>query len=350
MNFAPTTKNKECGHAQSVAAHAAYHIVLAAFVLAQSVQAVVVQRDWIWISVPLVLITAHLMHGLTVAFHEAVHGLLWRNRFLNDLDGTNIGIFSLTSLSLFRCVHGAHHAHFTTERDDELWPFVRTRAPRWARRLAAFLELTTSLAYSQFLLLRAFLRPGSAIKNPKVRRRIWMELALMVVVWTGILLAVSHWQVWKYFLWMYLAPAFLAANFHTWRKFIEHMGLTGSTVKSATRSVVDRGWLGRLISFTLLNEPYHGIHHLRPSLRQGDVPQNVAMLDPAASGDLPPFPSYWLALQDMLRSLGDPRVGAQWRGIVTSGKQFDAEQQARSTDPGHPANVGRSASEPSMKV
>ena len=149
---------------------------------------------------------------------------------------------------------------------------------------------------------------------------------------------------------MYLAPAFLAANFHTLRKFIEHMGLTGATVKSATRSVVDRGWLGRLISFTLLNEPYHGIHHLRPSLRQADVPQNAAMLEPAASGDLPPYPSYWCALQDMLRSLGDPRVGAQWRGIVTSRKQSDVEQQARSVGPIHTADVGRSASEPSMKV
>jgi hypothetical protein len=45
-----------------------------------------------------------------------------------------------------------------------------------------------------------------------------MELALMVVVWSGIIAAVSYAGVWRYFLWMYLAPAFVAANLQTWRK------------------------------------------------------------------------------------------------------------------------------------
>ncbi|MGB7793042.1 MAG: hypothetical protein WBL39_17720, partial [Terrimicrobiaceae bacterium] len=64
--------------------------------------------------------------------------------------------------------------------------------------------------------------------------------------------------MWRYFLWLYLAPVFLAANMQSLRKYIEHVGLTGSGVNNCTRSIVSHGWLGRLVSFTLLHEPYHG--------------------------------------------------------------------------------------------
>jgi hypothetical protein len=112
---------------------------------------------------------------------------------------------------------------------------------------------------------------------------------------------------------MHLAPAWLAANMQSWRKFVEHMGLTGTTVNSATRSVVGTNWFGRFMAFTLLNEPMHGIHHQQAGIPQASVPRHVAKLTPVADDDIPPFPSYWQATLHMIRSLGDPRIGAQWR-------------------------------------
>ena len=82
---------------------------------------------------------------------------------------------------------------------------------------------------------------GSPIRNKKLRRRIWAEFALTAGVWICLLAAVAWWGAWKYFLWMYLAPAYLAANMQSWRKYIEHVGLTGSTVNSSTRSIVSGG-------------------------------------------------------------------------------------------------------------
>lgn len=267
----------------------------------------------LWWAVPLVLLAAHLMHGAAVGFHEATHGLLRKNRRFNEFDGVLLGVFSFTSFSLYRAAHQTHHAHFATERDEELWPFVFTKAPRWGRMLVAFFELSCGLVYTPLLFLRSFLRAGSPIRSQKVRRRIWAELALMVVVWTGIIAAVSCWQVWHYFGWMYLAPAFVAGNLQSWRKYVEHVGLTGSTVNSATRHIVAEGWTGRLVAFTLLHEPYHGVHHLHVGMPHAELPCHVAELLPATPDERAPFPSYRHAMMDVLRSLGDPRVGAQWQ-------------------------------------
>ena len=292
----------------------AFQIVVVLFFFTEIALAAVLQSgSSLWLAVPLVLIASHLMHGAAIGFHEATHGLLRRNRRLNELDGVLLGVFSFMSFSLYRAAHQLHHMHLATERDEELWPFVHPASPRWARMLAAFLELTAGLLFLPILFLRIFLRTGSPIRSRKVRRRIWAELALMIVVWIGVFAAVAHWQVWRYFLCMYLVPAYLAGNLQSWRKYIEHVGLTGSTVNSSTRSIVADGWPGRVVAFTLLHEPYHGVHHLHVGVPHAELPWLAPSLAPAEPDELRPFPNYRHALLHLLRSLADPRVGAQWR-------------------------------------
>jgi fatty acid desaturase len=111
---------------------------------------------------------------------------------------------------------------------------------------------------------------------------------------------------------MYFGPALLAGNLQSWRKYIEHVGLTGSTVKSATRSIVADNLIGRLVSFTLLHEPYHGVHHLRAGITHAELPQYRADLQPETEDEKAPFPSYRQAFLDLFRCLSDPRVGPQW--------------------------------------
>jgi fatty acid desaturase len=279
-----------------------------------------VWAGWIWLTIPLALVAAHLMHGLLIGFHEASHGLLRKSRRLNEFDGVLIGIFSFLPFSLYRVVHQMHHMHLATEKDTELWPFVLTRAPRWARRLAAFLELTLGLFYSPLIFLRVFVHPRTLVRSRKVRRRIWLELALSFVAWGAVLAAVAFWGVWKYFLWLYLVPAMIAANLQTWRKYVEHLGLTGNTVNSSTRSIVPRSWLGHLFAYTLLHEPYHGVHHTNAALPHRVLPQFTDVLTPKEPGEMPPFVSYRQALPDLIRSLRDPRVGAQWREPARNGQ------------------------------
>jgi fatty acid desaturase/ABC-type phosphate/phosphonate transport system substrate-binding protein len=265
-----------------------------------------------WFTWPLVLIVAHLMHGHLIAFHEAAHGSLCPDHRLNDILGLFIGMFSFMSLSLYRAAHHSHHSYLGTERDEELWPFVVPSMPRWRRCLAVVSELFLGLVYTPLLFLRSLIRSDSVIRNRNRRRRIWMEIWLIASVWSAVLSIVAFANAWNYLLVMYLIPASLAGCMQSLRKYIEHMGMTGSTVLGSTRSIVDPGLLGRLLAFTLFHEPFHGVHHKYARLPHAALPQFREDLEPAGPPELPPFLTYRQALLDMLPSLLDPKVGSQW--------------------------------------
>src|SRR3954447_756533 len=257
-----------------------FQTLVISLALTETAIGLTVWAGWIWLTIPLVLLAAHFMHGLLIGFHEASHGLLRKSRRLNEFDGVLIGIFSFLPFSLYRVVHQMHHMHLATERDTELWPFVLPQAPRWARCLAAFLELTLGLFYSPLIFLRVFVHRHSLVRSRKVRRRIWLELALTIVAWGIALATISFFGLWKYFVWIYLMPGLIAANLQSWRKYIEHLGLTGNTVNSSTRTIVPKSWLGRLFAYTLLHEPYHGVHHENAGLPHDVLPRFTSLLTP----------------------------------------------------------------------
>jgi fatty acid desaturase len=297
----------------------AFQLLVLGLVGTEALLLLALQHNFLWIAVPLALVIAHLMHGTLIGLHEAAHGLLRKSRRFNEFDGTIIGTLSLMSFSLYRADHQTHHAYLATERDYEFWPLSKPEIPRWKRCFAAVCELNLGLFYGPFVFLRAFLLSTSPVRSKRVRRRIWVELVLMVVMWTLTLFAVGYFGVWKYFIWMYLAPALLAANLQSWRKYIEHVGMTGDTVNGSTRSIVAKSWLGRLVAFSLLHEPFHGVHHQRAGLPHSVLPQYVDKLQPKIAGERIPYPSYRNALPDLLRSLANPRVGPQWRTVESAG-------------------------------
>ena len=150
-----------------------------------------------WLAVLLVLTGSHLMHGVLIGFHEASHGLLRTNRRFNEFDGVLIGLLSCMSFSLYRVVHQTHHAYLATERDYEFWPLSKPEVPRWQRCAAAFCELNFGLFYGPFVFFRAFFSSPSPVRSPRVRRRVWAELALMVVTWGLILGTVATFGLWN---------------------------------------------------------------------------------------------------------------------------------------------------------
>ena len=287
---------------------------LAGFGIAEALLLWSLLRGPVWLVVPLTFLTAHLMHAHLIALHEAAHRSLCPSRWWNDAFGMFIGTLGFMPFSLYRVAHHSHHAFLATERDEELWPFVSPGTPRWARRLAALLELTLGVLYTPWLFLRAFLRDGSMIRNRMIRRRIWGEYVLMVCVWCALFTAAGWSGTGRYLFPVFFAPALLAGNMQSLRKYIEHMGLTGSTVLGSTRSVVSRGPIGRLVAFSLFDITYHGVHHRFAGMPHAKMPEFTSVLTPTNAEEPAPYPSYRSALRDMLQSLGDPRVGAQWDG------------------------------------
>lgn len=294
-----------------------WFLFLAALLVSLRVLRLSFEAGNLWIAVPATLVVAHLMHSQLLAFHEAAHGVLCPVRWLNELVGIGIGVFHFGGLSIFRAVHHSHHAHLGTEKDEQLWPFVHPSTPRWARRLAAVFELTLGIVYDQVLFWRAFLRRGSPVVNPATRRRVWAEAGLMIAVWTATFTVVAWFRLWPYFFVMYLIPAVLAGNMHSLRKYIEHMGLTGTSNLGLTRTVAPATLAGKLLAFTMFNISYHGVHHYYAGMSQAALPRFVEALAPQSPEEETLYPTYRQACWAMLPSLADPRVGPQWRGART---------------------------------
>ena len=265
-----------------------------------------------WLAAVGVVLAAHFMHSQLMAFHEAAHGVLCPPRWLNETVGILIGNFHLNGLSLFRNVHSTHHAYLGTEKDEQLWPFVDTKTPRWLRCGAALCELCFGMFYDAALFWTAFARNSSPIHSAYARRRIRLELASMIGFWGSMIAATMWLGTWNLLLWLYVLPALVTGSMYALRKYIEHMGLMGTTPAGLSRSVVHVDPLGKLYTFTMFNIGYHGVHHAYASMPQHSLPQFAGVLADDAGESETVYPNYRRAFIDMLPSLADPRIGSQW--------------------------------------
>jgi fatty acid desaturase len=260
--------------------------------------------------VPLALVQAFVMHAYLLALHEAAHGGLCPVGFVNGYLGRVTGAFSFISLTLFRAAHHGHHAHIGTPRDDEFWPFADHTTSKRLRRASALLALTVGMVWTPFVLLRSFFHPNSHITDSRTRRLIWLELAGMVAFWAVTVALAVHFELVPVLVFGFLVPAFVAGNVHTWRQFVEHIGLTDSRNTALTRSVRNPSRFGRWLSWLLFEEPLHDVHHLYPKVPAECVPTvaEAEVLPP----ELPVFRSYTAAVLDFLPHLADPKFGKGW--------------------------------------
>ncbi|MCE9605729.1 MAG: fatty acid desaturase [Planctomycetia bacterium] len=253
---------------------------------------------------------AHIGHSKLIAFHEASHGTLnprWR---INEAQGILLGTTILVPLSVYRFVHGQHHAYIGTENDLELWPFVNTNVSRSMRILAAIGELVFGFFYTPITFLHGVL-VARRIPPAQLRRIIW-EYALCFVTWGIVLTTINLNGWWEGFFVGYFVQALIAGNLQSIRKFTEHVGLFGSTILTTTRTVVDEHPVGDAISASMLRIDYHGTHHRYAKVPYYYLPEATPHVYDGQTPHEPLFPTYWHAVWDMFRSLGDPRVGAQW--------------------------------------
>ncbi|MEW6645537.1 MAG: fatty acid desaturase [Pseudomonadota bacterium] len=265
---------------------------------------------WWPVTVALVLGAAVCANSTILTMHEAVHFLLSPNIRWNNIGGIIAGTVTLAPLSLFRVVHQSHHGMIGTDRDLEFWPYVNRNSRRWQRVLAAFTELTVAPVYYLFMFSRALLVGHMSLR---ARLKCYRDVGIMVVVLGGALAIVASKGWWVPFIIAYLIPELLAANMQSWRRLTEHVGLYGDDALTLTRSVVPTNPLELFYCRVMLNENYHASHHKKASIKWTDLPDDTeSLLENSEEVRKLSYGSYFQAIPQMLKELGDPRIGSQW--------------------------------------
>lgn len=286
---------------------------------------------WAWGLWPVVLVcwlvAAHFGHTKPLAFHDAAHRTLHPNPLLNEAMGHFASVFIFLPLSVYRYVHAFHHAYLSTERDPEMWPFTHTNTPRWLRVLAAVSEIGLGTLYTPLLFVRGVLVQGNVPRRLKVQMAV--EYLGMIAFWAVLGGIVTYFGWWKWFAIGYIVPVMLTGTYQTLRKYVEHMGLTGQTILGLTRTVADERTLGQVLSNSMQNVDHHGAHHRYAKIPFYNLPAATSLIYADGDAELPVFPSYPAAFWDMVKTLGDPKAGSQWRQSQRGFKSPHAAQRHR---------------------
>jgi fatty acid desaturase len=149
--------------------------------------------------------------------------------------------------------HLNHHKHV----NDPIDPIIgTTRDPASMYRFGIAGRHESIWRYMLLAPLRDLMEaPDYSGRRPRMRRRIFIEMAFLGAFWVGIL--IYDWR----FLILYLFIVYTAQVMSSAQNYFEHYGaIPGSTL---TDSVSCYGWFYNLVWF---NNGYHQEHHYRPGV------------------------------------------------------------------------------------
>lgn len=276
-----------------------------------------VEQHSLWIAAGWVAILSYCWFCLAGSFHEAAHGSLFRNHFINEAYGQTVGVLILIPFSTFRATHRMHHAYMNTPKDYELWPYSNPNASLGFRRAFVWLDLFFGVFTAPFIYGRISFTKTARL-TPAEKKWIPREYAFMALFWTSVIIAVGlliHYGYYQPELshTFLLLPLIISPMINTLRKFTEHVGMESTDPVQGTRTVCGKHWLTTACSYFLFDISVHGPHHRYPKVRGGNLKSKLKEMqqkDPAR--DIPVFSSYYQALMHTLPLLWtNPAVGTE---------------------------------------
>ena len=196
--------------------------------------------------------SALALNAFVLLLHEGMHGVLIRDRHANRWAAVALGASVLVGFSAYRVMHLRHHRYLGDPRDpDDYDNYSANPRVVWALH---FLRLT--LGAYLYVLLMPFLafRHG---RRPE-RRRVAVEYAILVAVWTTVALLIPL----HVLAWCWLLPLAVVAAMTNVRGFTQHGIADVHDPFTASRSMHPN----LVASFLLLHENLHLEHHLFPEV------------------------------------------------------------------------------------
>ena len=248
------------------------------------------QRVWTYLAcLPLYLLAAGSLHGISLFTHEAVHGTLSRNALLNDALGAACAWPVLQNFSAYKVLHLSHHEHLGLPGDPDHydnythWTWMLF-AMNWGRLIAGYPAYITAIPVLGF-------RQGRGWE----RVRILFEVCCVIVlVAAAIALPIPR----ALLIHAWLIPMLFINTLVNIRGMSQHTLLEHqSDPILGTRSILTN----RVTAFFMCNENYHLEHHLYPGVPWYNLPRLHQALrkDLLASG-APYIGSYFAFVWDFV--------------------------------------------------
>ena len=204
--------------------------------------------------VPLVLVSAASLHGISLFTHEGVHGTLSRNHHWNRWLSILCALPVLQNYSAYRVLHLRHHLHLGKEGDPDHYP----NYTRWTWLQFILYWGRLLIGYPVYLVAIPLLgfRHGTAAD----RRWIAVEVGLLLL---AVLTVVLFAPPWPLVLFGWILPMMVINTLVNIRGMSQHTLLEhhADTILG-TRSIQTN----RVTAFFMCNENYHLEHHLFPGV------------------------------------------------------------------------------------
>jgi fatty acid desaturase len=207
--------------------------------------------------------------------HEAIHGLLFANRRINDAAGRLLGILFAAPFRPLRTGHLLHHRFSRTPRE-RTEVFDPAHTPRWRAALAYYPRLVGGLYLAEVMVAAAALAPKRALaalerrlegdhtvvhlvvralREPGAHAELRADAAAIAALYgASLALYGAHW-------WMLAAALAGRAFLVSFADNAYHYGTALDAPRDAKNVRAPRWVEAALLNFTL-----HGVHHLHPSL------------------------------------------------------------------------------------
>lgn len=254
-------------------------------------QYVVWMNAWwaILLALPLYIIAAASLHGISLFTHEGVHGVLSRNRAWNHILSALCAMPVLQNFAAYRVLHLKHHRHLGLEGDPDhyknytSWSWL-VFAMHWGRLILGYPAYITAI-------------PILGFRQGTWKDRFYIIAELLVMATFIFLVCISPLS-WVLLLHMWLIPMLIINTMVNIRGMSQHTLLEheSDTIKG-TRTILTNP----ITKFFMCNENYHLEHHLYPNIPWYNLPETHRQLkEDLTKKGAPYIPSYFAFVYDFI--------------------------------------------------
>ncbi len=246
---------------------------------------------WVWpVLLPLYVLAAASLHGISLFTHEAVHGTLSADRRCNGFSGAVCAWPVLQNFSAYKVLHLRHHDHLGEEGDPDHY----ANYTRWTWLVFVMNWLRLLVGYPVYITMIPVL--GFRHGTWRDRGAILAEVAAVLLLgWLALTCLPVPWLVHGWLIPMGCINFMVNIRGMSQHTLLEH----ADDEIRGTRSILTHP----VVRFFMCNENYHLEHQLFPGVPWHQLPAVHRMLEkPLRDYGAPYITSYTAFVREFIRS------------------------------------------------